>query len=140
MDSDEEWFETAPLPNAYIVRPRTLLRSPLYRITKTKDDICIKDHPLTGLEYWQNIRNYIWNRETNRFCSRDGLGWVKLGCYYFSFLFILGVIFSAFVIVYILLLDKKTPRRLGNESALAFDGGINPGKRFVFSISKRYVH
>ncbi|CAF1671165.1 unnamed protein product, partial [Adineta ricciae] len=40
------------------------------------------------------------------------------------------VIFSAFVIVYILLLDKKTPRRLGNESALAFDNGINPGLGF----------
>jgi hypothetical protein len=41
----------------------------------------------------------------------------------------LGILFSAIVIVYILLLDKKTPRRIGNESALAFDGGINPGKK-----------
>ncbi|CAF3645986.1 unnamed protein product [Adineta steineri] len=130
MEQDEEWFETIPLPNSYIVRPRTTLQSPLYPINKIRDDICIKDSPLTGLDYLYNIRNYIWNRETNRFCGRDGLDWAKLGCYYSCFLFILGVISSSFVIVYILLLDKKTPRRLGNESALVFDNGINPGLGF----------
>jgi len=132
MESDEEWFETTSLQNSYIVRQRTLLRSPLYPITNNKDDICIKDSPLTELEYWYNIRNYIWNRKTKRFCSRDGLGWAKFGCYYFSFFFTLGVLSSALVIVYILLLDKKTPRRFGNDSALALDGGINPGNRILF--------
>jgi len=129
MDSDEEWFETTSLPNSYIIRPRTLLRSPLYPITNDKNEICIKDTPLTGLEYWYNLRNYIWNRKTKRFCDRDGLEWAKLGCYYFGYFFTLGVLFSALVIVYILLIDKKTPRKYGNSSALALDGGINPGKK-----------
>ncbi len=132
MDSDEEWFETTTVPKPYIIRPRTSLRSPLYPITKNKDDVRIKDGPLTGLEYWHNIRNYIWNRENKRFCGRDSLEWTKFGCYYFSFMFTLGVLFSALVIVYILLLDKKTPRRFGNDSALALDGGINPGKTREF--------
>ncbi len=74
------------------------------------------------------LKNYVWNGETKRLCNRDSLEWMKLGCYYFCFLFILGVLFCALVIVYILLLDKKTPRRYGNESAMAFDGGINPGR------------
>jgi hypothetical protein len=125
MDSDEEWFETT---SPYIVRQRTLLRSPLYPITTNRDDIFIKDEPLTELEYLHNIRKYIWNGKTNRFCGRDGLEWAKVGCYYFSFFFTLGCLFSALIIVYILLLDKKTPRRYLNDSALALDGGINPGK------------
>jgi hypothetical protein len=129
MDSDEEWFETTSSPDRYLLRQRSLLRSPLYPVNEHRDDILIKDRPLTELEYWYNLRNFIWNRETKRFCGRDGLDWAKIGCYYFSFLFVLGILFSAIVIVYILLLDKKTPRRIGNESALAFDGGINPGKK-----------
>jgi hypothetical protein len=119
MDSDEEWIETTHSPNPYIVRQRTLLQSPLYPRTKPRDDILIKDEPLTELEYLYNIRNYIWNRKTKRFCGRDGLEWAKVGCYYFTFFFTLGSIFSALTIVYILLLDKKTPKRLGNDSALA---------------------
>ncbi len=138
MDSDEEWFETTSSPDRYLLRQRSLLRSPLYPVNEHRDDILIKDRPLTELEYWYNIRNYIWNRKTKRFCSRDGLGWAKFGCYYFSFFFTLGVLSSALVIVYILLLDKKTPRRIGNESALAFDGGINPGKKI--SSIKRKTH
>ena len=128
MDSDEEWFETINSREPYIVRPRSNLRSPLYPSVTTREDVLIKDSPLTGFDHLSNIRNYIWNRNTRRFCARDGLEWAKLGCFYSIFFFVLGVIFSAFVIVYILLLDKKTPRRLGNESALAFDNGINPGK------------
>ena len=85
MDSDEEWFETKLLPNSYIVRPRTSLRSPLYPITNNRNDICIKNGPLTELEYWYNIRNYIWNRDIKRFCGRDSLEWAKIGCYYFTF-------------------------------------------------------
>ncbi|CAF3417515.1 unnamed protein product [Rotaria sp. Silwood1] len=127
MDSNEDSFENKFLRESYIVRARTLLRSPLYPIKENRDDIYIKDGPLTGLDYVSNIRNYLWNRKTKRFCARDGLEWAKLGCCYFIYLFALGILFSALVIIYMLLLDKKTPRRLGNDSAIAFDGGINPG-------------
>ncbi|CAF0887084.1 unnamed protein product [Rotaria sp. Silwood1] len=130
MDSNEDSFENKFLRESYIVRARTLLRSPLYPIKENRDDIYIKDGPLTGLDYVSNIRNYLWNRKTKRFCARDGLEWAKLGCCYFIYLFALGILFSALVIVYMLLLDKKTPRRLGNDSAIAFDGGINPGLGF----------
>lgn len=129
MDSDEEWAETVLASKPYIVRPRAALRSPLYPTLNNDDDIRIKDGPLTGVDHLHNVRNYIWNGQTKRFCGRDGAEWAKLGCYYSIFLFVLGLLFSALVIVYILLLDKKTPRRLGNESALAFDGGIHPGRR-----------
>lgn len=131
MESDEEWFENTSLPRPYIVQRRTSLQSPLYRKNKDRNEILIKDSPLTELEYLYNIRNYIWNHQTKRFCGRDGLEWAKLGCYYFSFFLTLGILFSAIVTVYILLLDKKTPRRLGNDSALALDGGINPGKKVL---------
>jgi hypothetical protein len=128
MDSDEEWIENTPLTNRYLIQPRTPLRSPLYPGTKNRNEICIKDSPLTALEYWHNIKNYLWNRKTKRLCARDSLEWIQIGCYYFSFFFILGVLSCALVIVYILLLDKKTPRRFGNDSAMALDGGIHPGK------------
>ena len=128
MDSDEEWFENAPFTNQYLIQPRTPLRSPLYPDRKARNEIRIKDGPLTELEYLQNIKNYIWNRNTKRVCNRDSLEWMKIGCYYFCFLFLLGVLFCALVVVYMLLLNKKTPRRYGNESAMAFDGGINPGR------------
>jgi len=125
MESDEEDFS-----NVYLVRHRSVLRSPLNLEGNIRNDIQIKDSPLTFADYWHNLRNFIWNRTTRRFCSRDGLEWAKIGCYYFSFFFALGVLSCALVIVYILLLDKKTPRRMLNESALAFDGGINPGLGF----------
>ena len=128
MDSDDEWFENTAPSNRYLIRERTPLQSPLYRLTRHRDEICIKDGPLTEWEYLSNIRNYIWNRKAKRLCGRDGLDWAKIGCYYFSFFFSLGIFFSALVIVYILLLDKKTPRRFGNSSAMALDGGIHPGK------------
>lgn len=134
MDSDEELFENIPLSNSYIVRPRTLLRSPLYPIKENRNDILIKDGPLTRLEYWSNIRNYIWNKETKRVCARDSLEWARLGCCYFIYYFSLGILSCALVVVYMLLLDKKTPRRLGNETALAFDNGINPGNKVFFLI------
>jgi hypothetical protein len=130
MDSDDEWVEDSSKRSQYIVHQRTLLRSPLYPITEKRQDIRIKDGPLTGSDYWSNIRNYIWNLETKSVCARDGLGWTKLGCCYFIFLFLLGLLFSAIVIVFILLLDKKTPRRSGNDSALALDGGLNPGNKY----------
>lgn len=123
MESDEEDFS-----NAYIVRHRSPFRLPLYsHHEKIRHDIQIKDSPLTFTDYWHNLRNFIWNRNTKQFCSRDGLQWAKIGCYYFSFFFALGVLSCALVIVYILLLDKKTPRRMLNESALGIDGGVNPG-------------
>ena len=128
MDSDEEWFETKPYTKRYIVRQRASLRSPLYRHTSDHEEIQVKEGPLTTTEYWSNIRNYLWNRDNKRVCGRDSLAWAQLGCYYCTFLFLLGLLFSALVIVFILLLDKKTPRRSGNHSALALDGGINPGK------------
>ncbi|CAF3476612.1 unnamed protein product [Rotaria socialis] len=130
MDSNDSSFENRLLRNSFIVRPRTLLRSPLYRIKENTEAIHIKDGSLTGLDYLSNIRNYLWNRETKRFCARDGLEWAKLGFCYFIHFFTLGILFSALVIVYFLLMDKKTPRRLGNESALAFDNGIHPGLGF----------
>lgn len=133
MDSREESFENELLSNSYILRPRTLLRSPLYPIKENVEDIQIKDGPLTWLEHWHNIRHYIWNRDTKRVCARDSLEWAKLGFCYFIHFLTLSILFSSFVIVYFLLMDKKTPTRYGNESALAFDGGINPGNRTVLA-------
>lgn len=128
MDSDDEWLEDTPAANRYIVRQRTLLRSPLYPLNEHREEIHVKDSPLTSWDYLSNIRNYIWNRQTKRFCARDSLEWAQFGCYYCAFLFVLGLLFSSLVIVYMLVLDKKTPKLFGNSSAMALDGGINPGK------------
>lgn len=127
MDSDDQWYDAQTISPRYIVRPRTELRSPLFR--QERDQIRIKDTPLNIREHCFNLKNYIWNRETKRFCARDGLGWMKLACYYSSFYFIIGVLWSALVIVFFFLINKKAPRRYGNYSALALDGGLNPGRR-----------
>ena len=128
MDSDDEYFDANPLPNRYIIRERLPLRSPLYSSKTPRNDILVKDGPLTELEYLVNIRNYIWNRRLKRVCGRDGLDWSKIGCYYFTFLFSLGALFCGLIVIYMLILNKKAPKRYGNYSALALDGGINPGR------------
>ena len=130
MDFDDvELFQQRS--NGYLVHPRVPLVSPLYRSINGQQEISIRDQPLTNAEHLRNLKNFCWNRETKRFCRRDGLDWAKLGCYYSVFLFVLGLLFSTLVIVYMLLIDKKTPRRYGNDSALALDGGINPGDYFA---------
>lgn len=96
-------------------------------LKKPVENIFIKDEPLTSSEHWRNLKNYCWNRETKRFLARDGFEWAQLACFYSTFFFVLSVLFSTTLIVYMLLLDKKAPRRYLNQSALALDGGIAPG-------------
>ena len=128
MDSDEEYFDSSPLPDRYIVRQRLPLRSPLYSPRKQRNEICIKDGPLTEREYLSNVRHFIWNRQLKQVCGRDGLDWTKIGCYYFVIFFLLGMLYCGLMVIYMLLLNKKSPTRYGNYSALALDGGINPGR------------
>ncbi|CAF0807334.1 unnamed protein product [Didymodactylos carnosus] len=94
-----------------------------------RDDIIIKDVPLTLKEQFINYKNYIWNNDDRLFCQRDGLGWSKLACYYFIYYLVLAILFSSCVIFFFMLMDKKIPPKRLESSALALDG-LNPGLGF----------
>ncbi|CAF1385813.1 unnamed protein product [Didymodactylos carnosus] len=93
-----------------------------------KDEIVIKDDALTFEEKCHNVGVYCYNSKYQEVCGRDGIGWLKLGLSYFTWMILLAGIFASLLGIFMAVIDKQIPTFRGNSSALALDtNSLNPG-------------
>ena len=95
----------------------------------TKEEIIVKEDELTCEEQCHNCRVWCYNPKYREVCGRDGLGWAKIGLFYFVWFMFVAGIFASFVGIFMAIVDKRIPPYRGNSSAIALDTSRpNPGK------------
>lgn len=101
------------------------------RSAMNKEEIVVKDDELTWDEQLHNFRIWCYNPKYREVCGRDGLGWAKIGLFYFVWFMFLAGLFASLVAIFMAIVDKRIPTFRGNSSAIALDTSRpNPGLGF----------
>jgi hypothetical protein len=99
------------------------------RSALNKEEIIVKDDELTCDEQLHNCHVWCYNPKYREVCGRDGLGWAKIGLFYFVWFMFLAGLFASLVAIFMAIIDKRIPSYRGDSNAIALDTSRpNPGE------------